>query len=155
GPVDDIVTRLHLAVAGLKGDAAVRVWGDCPFVDPDVLDDGVDLLIDRGCGFATNAAFGRRTYPPGLDFEVYRSAALAEMNERCTAAAELEFPYEFVRRRPGRFKLGFLDYADDLSALHLTVDYPEDLAAARAICAVLDERARRASFADLVRLLRE
>src|SRR5262245_38742804 len=55
GPVDDIITRLHGATAGLGGDAVVRVWGDCPFVDPGVLDDGVDLLVDGGYDFVTNA----------------------------------------------------------------------------------------------------
>jgi spore coat polysaccharide biosynthesis protein SpsF len=154
GPVDDIITRLHVAAAGLNSDAVVRVWGDCPFVDAGVLDDGVDLLVDNGYDFVTNAAFGRRTYPPGLDFEGYRSAVLAEMNEQCTVVAEREFPYEFVRRRPERFRAGFLDYAENLSDLHLTVDYPEDLAAARAICAVLESGGRVASFGDLVALLR-
>ena len=154
GPVDDIVTRLHDAAAGLEGDIAVRVWGDCPFIDPDVLDAGIELLVEDACDFVTNASYGRRTYPPGLDFEAYGIQTLVEMNEQCSVVAEREFQVEFVRRRPSRFKMGFLDYGEDLSELHLTVDYPEDLAAARAICAILEPAGKRAPFADLLQLLK-
>ncbi len=154
GPVDDIVTRLHSAASGLDGDIAVRVWGDCPFVDPHAIDAGVGLLIDDGYDYVTNAAYGRRTYPPGLDFEIYRAGVLADMDAGCTVVAEREFPYEFVRRRPERFKTGFLDWTDDLSALHLTVDYPEDLAATRAICAILEGDGQPAAFPALIDLLR-
>src|SRR5262249_2281943 len=104
--------------------------------------------------FVTNAAFGKRTYPPGLDFEVYRSAVLVEMNAECTVTAEREFPYEFVRRRPERFRAGFLDCGEDLSDLHLTVDYPEGLAAVRAICAALEPDGQPSSFRSLIQLLR-
>lgn len=154
GPVDDIVSRLHGANSGMSGEIAVRVWGDCPFVDPDAIDQGVGRLLDQGLDFLTNAAFGRRTYPPGLDFEVYRAALLATMDRECVVVAEREFPYEFVRRAADRFKIGLLDYDQDLSGLHLTVDYPEDLAAVRDICAVLEPGGRMASFPDLVALLR-
>lgn len=152
GAVDDIVSRLHGATAGMQAKVTVRVWGDCPFVDAAALDEGVDRLLGGPFDFVTNAAFGRRTYPPGLDFEVYRAAVLEAMNRDCVVAAEREFPVEFVRKRG--YAMGYVDYREDLSSLHLTVDYPEDLAAVRAICAILEPDERPASFAALIALLR-
>jgi spore coat polysaccharide biosynthesis protein SpsF len=47
GPVDHIVERLHRAAVASRADILVRVWGDCPCVDPVVIDAAIDLHAAR------------------------------------------------------------------------------------------------------------
>lgn len=153
GPVDDIVGRLAGAAEGSGADVLVRVWGDCPFVDPAVVDRGVRILRERDADYVSNGVQGQRTYPTGLDIEVYRRSLLDRMADELDDPKLREFPSEFVTRSDARVELLQLD--TDLSALYLTVDYPADLEAARAIYAILDERRLGPDLDSLRSLLAE
>ncbi len=152
GPVDDIVGRLARAAAATGADVLVRVWGDCPFVAPEVVDGAVDLLDAAGLDFVTNAVISGRTYPPGLDVEVYRAGLLVDMDRDVRDPRQREFPVEYVRGTGRRWQV--MHYGSDLSKLHLTVDYPEDLEAARAIYDALAAGGRGPGLDDLIALLR-
>jgi spore coat polysaccharide biosynthesis protein SpsF (cytidylyltransferase family) len=153
GPVDDIVGRLAGAAAGSGAHILVRVWGDCPFVDPAVVDRGVQLLRESDADYVSNGVQGQRTYPTGLDIEVYRRSLLDRMANEVDDPKLREFPSEFVTRSDARVELLQLD--SDLSALHLTVDYPADLEAARAIYAILEQRRLGPDLDSLRSLLAE
>jgi spore coat polysaccharide biosynthesis protein SpsF (cytidylyltransferase family) len=153
GPVDDIAVRLLGAVRQFGADAAVRVWGDCPLVDPDVIQAMVRALVEENLDFVHNSTPQVRTFPAGLDAEVYRRQTL-----EAVAAADdpflREFPYEFIRARGAALRTRRVDHSEDLSAWHLTVDYPEDLAAVEAIYARLHRPGRPFGLDRLAALLR-
>jgi len=151
GPVDDIAARMHSAAAASSAGVLVRVWGDCPFVDPGVVDAGVRLLESTDADFVTNGLLGHRTYPPGLDFEAYRRSLLDRIVAEADDSRLREYPVEFVRRSGVAFELLQMDA--DLSDLHLTVDYPADLEAARRIYALIDERGLGPDLDSLLMLL--
>jgi len=137
----------------MHADVLVRVWGDCPFVAPDVVDRAVGVMRAGDADFVSNAVMGRRTYPPGLDVEVYRRALLDRMTREVTDGAQREFPVEFVKSAQVRVEL--LQFTDDLSELHLTVDYPADLEAARQIYARLADAGLGPGFDALLGVLAE
>jgi spore coat polysaccharide biosynthesis protein SpsF len=136
GPVDDIATRLLQVARRCEAAAVVRVWGDCPFVRANVVDAAVDRLAQDDAELVTNAAYGTRTYPPGLDVEVWRTSVLREIVDSCDEPSFREYPIEFLKRH--RRHIAELHLDRDLSWLHLTIDYPEDLAAANRIVEALD-----------------
>ena len=136
GPVDDIVGRLAGAAATTGATTIVRVWGDCPFIDPAVVDRAVAEAEAQSADYVTNSTFGDRTFPPGLDLEVYSTSLLARMDAELDDAGLREFPAQFAVSAPD-VRVVSLQYGRDLSALHLTVDYPADLAAARVLAARL------------------
>ncbi|WP_439817252.1 cytidylyltransferase domain-containing protein [Zavarzinia sp. CC-PAN008] len=155
GPVDDIAERLAGAAHALGASIVVRVWGDCPLIDPAVVGILVDHVVSGRADWACNALPGRRTYPPGLDAEVYRLDLLERLITATAADPRLrEFPFEWVRRQPD-VRIAAEDWPQDLSSLHLTVDYPADLEAARAIVRRLVERGAGPSLGELVALLRD
>jgi spore coat polysaccharide biosynthesis protein SpsF len=155
GPVDDIAGRLQGAAAALDADYLVRVWGDCPLVDPAAIDDLVALCVDGGHAFAANGVLGHRTFPPGLDAEVYRRDALDEIVGGTTDARYREFPVEYVLAHRDRLPASFLQTFADFSDLHLTVDYPEDLEAVRRIYEALGDRRSVAGLRELLELFAE
>lgn len=133
GPLDDVLGRFVGALDAFgPADIAARLTADCPLADPGVIEATVALREATGADYAANAG-ERRTFPKGLDVEVFRVAALR------AAAAETRDPYDrehvtpFLYRRPERFALAFHDQAVDEGEVRWTVDRPDDLAFVRAV----------------------
>jgi spore coat polysaccharide biosynthesis protein SpsF len=134
GPEHDVLARYHAAIAAWPCDLLLRITGDCPLVDPDVIESLLELAADSGADYASVATGalpprpGFRRFPDGLDAEVATAAALE------TAFAEAADPYErehvmpFLWRRPERFSVALLEAPEDLGRHRWTVDRPEDLA---------------------------
>ena len=108
----------------------VRIKGDCPFVDPAIIDDTVRLALAQGCAYASNRV--RRTYPKGLDVEVVTLAALIAAAAQVGDLARAS-PLTEVRARPERYPHAHCLARRDLSKLDWRVKTLADLAFARGI----------------------
>lgn len=150
GPVNDLVRRMYLVAEELDADYLVRVWGDCPLLASDAVASAVDLCIRDGLAYVSNCVFADRTYPPGVDVEVYSRDALRYIEKTATDPRFREFPAEFVLVNVGRLPMKTLQMTSDLSQLHLTVDYEQDLEAVRAIYRELEVRSASSTMADLI-----
>ena len=133
GPVDDLATRLRDAAHAFGGDVLVRVWGDCPCVDPAILDEALDRLLTERLDYISNSIAAGRTYPYGLDFEIYRAELLERLCATTTDPFYREFPFEWVMAHRTEWAVGNMRLPEDWSHLYLTVDYPEDLALIRKV----------------------
>lgn len=133
GDLDDVLSRFIVALdAAGDQDAAVRLTADCPLVDPAVVDATIDLFTRSGADYASNTG-DQRTFPKGLDIEVFRTDVLR------LAHAETRDPYDrehvtpFIYRQPERFKLVTLTQDRREGEVRWTVDRPDDLAFVRAV----------------------
>lgn len=133
GSLNDVLGRFIGAIDAFgPAEVAVRLTADCPLADPEVIEATLALQAATGADYAANAG-QRRTFPKGLDVEVFRVAALR------TADAETRDPYDrehvtpFLYRRPERFALAFHHQAVDEGEVRWTVDRPDDLEFVRAV----------------------
>jgi spore coat polysaccharide biosynthesis protein SpsF len=55
GRVDDIVERLCSTAQRFQADVLVRIWGDCPFVDPEVIDQALEKLLAENLDYVSNS----------------------------------------------------------------------------------------------------
>lgn len=131
GSLSDVLDRYYQAAAAWHPRHVMRLTGDCPLTDPGMLEQLVELHLHEGNDYSSNVH--ERTYPVGLDAEVFRHELLVQ------AWAEARTPYErehvtpyFYRTGP-EFRRGALKDAVDRSALRWTVDYPEDFEFARRV----------------------
>lgn len=138
GSVDDLVERLSGAAKAFDADVLVRVWGDCPCVDPGVVSEAVAHLRTGGFRFVSTMRPPGRTLPLGLDVEVYRRECLETLLTESSDPFFREFPVEWVNRHLAPEEIGGTRHHVDVSHLQITVDYPEDLNFARAAYAALD-----------------
>jgi spore coat polysaccharide biosynthesis protein SpsF len=99
--------------------------GDCPLIDPALIDELVDLYLNRQCDYASNCE--EPTLPDGLDAEIFSFAVLEETWKEANLPSELEHVTSFIRVHPERYKIGHYKYHKDLSNLRWTVDEFEDL----------------------------
>ena len=126
GPLDDVLSRFVGALEAFgPAEHVVRLTADCPLADWTVIDQIIDLHLGQGADYTSNA-WGRRTYPKGLDAEVMKCRVLHE------AGAEARDPYErehvtpYIYRRPERYRLQGLEQAADEGEVRWTVDLPSD-----------------------------
>ena len=119
----DVLDRYVQAAKFVGADIVVRITGDCPLVDPALVDEAIRLFKSAHVDYFSNTA--PPTYPDGLDIEVFTLKALEQ------AAQETSKPYDHEHVTPylrdsDHFKRDGMTHAEDLSALRWTVDDPTD-----------------------------
>jgi spore coat polysaccharide biosynthesis protein SpsF (cytidylyltransferase family) len=136
GPVDDIIGRLCNTIS-TNDELLVRVWGDCPFIDPTIIDAMLAQFEREQLDFMNVGGIEQRSLPMGLDVEIYRVTLLQQMNAEVADMKLREFPYEYIKRNPHLRTAIYQGPSPALSSLYVTIDYPEDLDAARLLYAAL------------------
>jgi spore coat polysaccharide biosynthesis protein SpsF (cytidylyltransferase family) len=139
GSEEDVLDRYHGAAGAHGADPVVRITADCPLLDPAVVDRVMGAYIEGGCDYASNTL--HRSYPDGLDTEVFSYAALDTAWREARLASEREHVTPFIWKNPARFRIRQVVQPRDLSALRWTVDEPADLAFVRQVQALLPEGA--------------
>jgi spore coat polysaccharide biosynthesis protein SpsF len=152
GSTTDVLARYWAAAESTRADAIVRVTGDCPLLSPGVAGRVVAaFLSEPDCDYASNTLV--RTYPRGLDTEVFSLAALSVANAEARSSADREHVTGFIWRQPNRFRLRGVAADVDHHTLRWTVDTAEDLALVRRIFDALDSRGQPFEYADVLALL--
>ena len=82
GSEDDVMERILHAVKSADGDIQVQTTGDCPLIDPRLIDSLISFLLsNQEYDFVSNEI--KRTYPIGLDCRVFKVAALEKASSLC------------------------------------------------------------------------
>lgn len=137
GSEQDVLARFALAAAATTASTLVRVTGDCPLVDPDLLAQVISEFHCQGVDYLSNCV--PPSYPDGLDLEVFTREALLRAQAECNSAAQREHVTPWMRDS-GALRVGSLKHSLDLSAMRWTVDEPEDLEVIRAVVAYFGQR---------------
>jgi spore coat polysaccharide biosynthesis protein SpsF len=151
GSLQDVLDRYYQAAVPFQPEHVLRITGDCPLIDPAVIDELIEQHLAGGFDYSSNTL--HPTYPDGLDAEVCRFTVLAQAWSEARLASEREHVTPFIKTRPERFRLGELRNSKDLSALRWTVDYAEDLAMVREVYARLYPTKPDFSMQDVLDLL--
>ena len=128
GSEEDVLSRYQGAAEEAGADVVIRITSDCPLIDPAVIDKVIATFTQSqpNCDYASNTL--RRTYPRGMDCEVFSRKALDIAHAEAVMPVEREHVTPFIHRHPDRFALRNVEYASDCSDYRWTVDTVEDLA---------------------------
>ncbi|WP_425058489.1 8-amino-3,8-dideoxy-manno-octulosonate cytidylyltransferase [Sporomusa carbonis] len=125
GSEDDVLSRYYYAACEARADIVVRVTSDCPLIDSEVVDKVIDTFITcDGCDYVSNTLV--RTYPRGMDTEVFSFVALEQAFKEATATPEREHVTPYIYNHPELFKLKNVVYITDQSRHRCTVDTSDD-----------------------------
>ncbi len=123
GSEDDVLDRFYQAARACDADVVVRVTGDCPLIDPALVDEVVDRFLKANADYGSNVA--PATYPDGLDTEVFTVTALEAAWKSAAAPREREHVTPYLRESD-QFTRVTVTNATDESGERWTVDEPED-----------------------------
>jgi spore coat polysaccharide biosynthesis protein SpsF len=126
GSEDDVLSRYHGAAMQFQADVVVRVTSDCPVIDPQVIDQIMQYYIDAYPKYDYVSNCLSRTYPRGMDTEVFSFKSLDEAFYQATAQGDREHVTPFIYRQFDRYNLGQVSYFKNHSEHRWTVDTLED-----------------------------
>ncbi len=130
GSENDVLDRYYHAAKLAGANIVVRITGDCPLVDPELVDSVVGAFRAGDVDYATNT--DPPTYPDGLDVEVFSFVALEAAWREAKRPYEREHVTPYLRES-GKFRTLRLRHGEDLSAERWTVDEPVDFAVVDAV----------------------
>jgi spore coat polysaccharide biosynthesis protein SpsF len=123
----DVLDRYRTAAAQSQADIITRITSDCPLIEPSLLASmAARFQAPHAFDVLTNAV--QRTFPRGLDTEMFTRAALDAAADEARDPAEREHVTVFLYRRPQRFRIQHVTQPVDRSQERWTLDTPEDYA---------------------------
>lgn len=131
GSVNDVLDRYFQAALSQKADVIVRITGDCPLIDAQVVDATIDEFLKGDCDYAANVL--PPTFPDGLDTEVFSMETLEKAWREAKLSSEREHVTPYIYKHPELFRLRNHANAQDLSHMRWTVDQAADLELIRII----------------------
>ncbi len=126
GDEDNVLERFYEALKGIDVTNVVRVTGDCPCIDPDVVEEVIKLHVTEDNDYTSNSLV--RSFPHGLDVEVFKYSCLEEAYKNATMKHEKEHvtPYIYQTNKE-KFKLAnYENKYGDYSDMRITLDTVED-----------------------------
>lgn len=154
GSENDVLARYYYAAKERSLDAIVRLTSDCPCIDWNVIDEMIGEFDAGTYDYLSNTL--KRTYPHGLDTEIFSFEALRQAFKEAERPEFREHvtPYLYLmgKFRTGNFEAPVTCYGPNI---RITLDTKEDYAL---ICAVYDYLYdRKPNFAcdDIVNLFKE
>ncbi|MDB9907234.1 aminotransferase class III-fold pyridoxal phosphate-dependent enzyme [Gammaproteobacteria bacterium] len=123
GSENDVLERFHQTAEKYDADIVVRITGDCPLLDPQLVDDVIKGYLSADVDYFSNVL--PPTYPDGLDVEVFSRAALDKAYLETADSSDREHVTPYIRNS-GKFSISGITYKEDLSDLRWTLDEPED-----------------------------
>lgn len=157
GSLFDVLDRYYQAALQARADVVVRITADCPVIDPTLIDDVVNTLLEDEYDFVCNRLPPPypRTYPIGLDVEACTFKVLKkawkEAKEPQHREHAMPYFYEGVKltcqnrtletgTSPRGFNIALLHHTTDFGDYRWTVDTPEDLEFMRQVYSHFDGR---------------
>jgi spore coat polysaccharide biosynthesis protein SpsF len=138
GSEDDVLDRYYQAARLYSGGAVVRITADCPLIDPTLVDETIRVFKDERADYASDVL--PRSYPRGLDSEVFTSAALERAWREAREPYQREHVTPYLYEHPEIFRLASARGGKDYTHYRWTLDTPEDLELLRAFYSRFDNR---------------
>jgi len=155
GSEEDVLDRYYEAAKLYKADVVVRITSDCPLIDPCVSDRIIQAYLKNITYFdgATNAI--NRTYPRGLDTEVFPFSILKQLWEKADKPYQREHATRYVYDHPELFNFYNAENKEDLSDLRWTVDEEDDLNFVKAVYKRLYKEGEMFFMDDILGILKK
>lgn len=152
GSEADVMARVIGAAEKVGADVVVEITADCPMIDPEVIEQTIQLYLSSGCDYAHNLS----TYPVGMDTQVYALSTLKKSFGMTNDPLDREHVTRHIRLHPELFSHRELFAPPELAfpELSLTLDEQSDYELLRRIFEHFGDRKPDFSCRDVVDLLR-
>lgn len=153
GSLDDVLLRYYECAKGFKEEhgieslSIVRVTGDCPIIDSQVIDQVIEYFEANNCDYTSNTLVP--TYPDGMDVEICTFEALEIAYNEATFKSDREHVTLFIKNDDSFKKLNYVS-KHDFSHLRMTVDEENDFELIKIILENLYKNNPNFSYLDAI-----
>jgi len=141
GSLEDVLERTLAAARSVAAELVVEITGDCPLVDPGIVDACVARYERGDVDYLVNV-LDRLSFPIGFDVQVFAVSLLDEVARLADDPHERANVTPYIYRRADRYRVVNLLAPPELDrpGYRLCVDYREDFELVTAIYAALYPR---------------
>lgn len=128
GSESDVLSRFVGAAKIAGSDLIVRITGDCPLIDPSILDEMIAYHQEQKVEYTGNLA--QRSLPRGLDAEVFSIDALLHADRLGTESRHREHVTPYIYEHPEQFSIASFEVTGEMRRpdIRLCVDTKDDFA---------------------------
>lgn len=126
GELDNVAGRFCAAIEKMGASAFVRINGDSPWMDENLVDRAVTLFQSQDLDLVTNV--WKRSFPRGESIEVFKSSVYLQAYSQMKNPEDREHVSSYFYKNPSFFKMLNFQTEDgqDYSSINLCVDTEED-----------------------------
>ena len=138
GDTDDVLARYYNCAKKFSFSEILRVTGDCPLIDPNIVDQGISIFKKNIYDYVTNTF--PRTFPDGNETEIFSFLMLEKAFSSSVLPSEREHVTPYFRNQKESFKIKNFTNDKDISNLRWTLDYEVDLKLIRNVISRISTR---------------
>lgn len=126
GSAHDVMGRVINAAKSVDADLVVEITGDCPIIDPDVVDLGIRTFLANSVDYVSNVVVP--SYPIGMDVQVFMLDTLEKSYSETSDPLDHEHVTRHIRQNPAKFSSLHMiaPKGSHYPGLGLTLDEPSD-----------------------------
>ena len=124
GSEEDVLNRYYQSAKTNNADIIVRITGDCPLIDANLVDEAIQEYIKANVDYLSNN--DPATFPDGLDIEVMSFNSLEKANNEADSKFDREHVTPYIRNSD-KFTKKTITCFENLSSKRWTLDEVEDL----------------------------
>ena len=102
GSEENVINRVYLAAKKNNLDIVILITGDCPLVDHNIISQVLSIYLNNNADYVSNNHI--RTYPDGMDVQVFNFKSLKKSHNLVKSKLEREHVTLNIRRNPKIFK---------------------------------------------------
>ena len=103
GSENNVMLRVLQAAKKYKADIIVEITGDCPLIDPEIIDQVINTFLNNNADYVSNCNI--RGYPDGMDVEVFQTKTLNKSYKMTKNPKHLEHVSLHMQENPNIFKI--------------------------------------------------
>lgn len=153
GSSEDVLGRVLKAARVHKVDIIVEITGDCPLIDPQMVDLVISKYLRGGYSLVGNCL--KEPFPRGLDTRVFSTNVLGEVSRLTQDLADREHVSLYIYEHPKRYQICHMKTFPKLNRIRLCVDTKEDLRLIRRIYSTLYHENPNFTTLDILNLIEE
>jgi spore coat polysaccharide biosynthesis protein SpsF (cytidylyltransferase family) len=158
GSESHVLERYYECAKLFEADVIVRLTGDCPLLDPQVIDDVVDAYLSGDGKYEYVSNIHPPTFPDGLDTEVFSFSALEKAWQEATLLSEREHVTPYIWKHPEIFPASNVSCTVDGKSINLseerwTLDTPSDFNFLNAVVKHLESSEGKLDFFSIFNLI--
>ena len=125
GSENNVLDRFYKTAKFYKANWIVRITADCPLIDPDIVDRGIEIFKSENYDYVTNTF--PRTFPDGNETEIFSFKALDTAFFNSNLPSEHEHVTPYFYKHPDDFKIHNFSLPQNLNYIQLSVDTKQDM----------------------------
>jgi spore coat polysaccharide biosynthesis protein SpsF len=156
GSENNLVNRFYLCAKKYKLDTIVRLTADCPLIDPTIIDLCIKKFLSKKFDFVANTSPpNNKSYPDGVDAEVFSFKTIQTVNSKCKSKKDLEHVTPYIWRKKKEYRLFRFNLKKDLSKYRFTLDYKEDFVLIKKILINLYNKKKKITMNNVIQYIKQ